>query len=145
MASKTKPHNHRQTEEPPHAGLGRRFLLVLLAVGVAAGTWAFFEFVVWNRLPPDLVGKWVVQGGEQDGATFDFFRNGTMVGRINVHGKEGIINAQVRVEGNTLHSTTTNPNTGAAETRTQTIESLTNTALVLQDDRGQRLIMERAE
>src|SRR5258708_7271342 len=52
----------------------------------AGGTWAVMELVVWNKLPPQLVGKWAVQGGEQDGATFDFFRNGTMVGRLNMGG-----------------------------------------------------------
>ncbi len=128
------------------AGSGkRRLALGLLAFAVAGTTWAVLELVVWNKLPPELLGKWVVQGGEQDGATFDFFRGGKMVGRINVRGQEGIINARVRVEGKTLYSTTTNPNNRLEETRQQTIVTLNETSLVLQDDRGKLQKMERAD
>jgi hypothetical protein len=123
----------------------RRWMLVLLALAVATATWGVFEFVVWNNLPRELVGKWVVEGGEQDGATFDFFRKGTMVGRINVRGQEGIINARVRVEGQLLYSTTTNPNTRLEVTRSQKILTLSENALVLQDDQGQLLRMIRAD
>src|ERR1043166_1802145 len=105
-------------------------------VFAAAGSWAFAEFVVWNKLPADLVGKWVVEGGEQDGATFDFYRSGKMLGRINLSGREGIIEANVEVEGGQLRATTRNPRTGAMETRTQTIVQRTNSHLVLRDDRG---------
>ena len=111
----------------------------------AGGTWAILEFVIWNKLPAELVGKWVVQGGEQDGATFDFYRSGAMVGRINLRGKEGIVNAGVRVEGKTLFSSTTNPHSGKEETRQQTIVKLDDTSLILRDDRGQLLKMERAD
>lgn len=123
----------------------RLFALGLCLVVSAAATWAVFEYVVWNRLPALLVGKWVVEGGDQDGATFDFLRDGRMVGRINVQGKQGVINARVKVEGVTLFATTRNPTTGQDETRTQIIKSLTNRALVLQDDRGNLLSMVRAD
>ena len=103
------------------------------------------EFVVWNKLPPELVGKWVVQGGEQDGATFDFYRSGAMVGRINLRGKEGIINAQAAVDGDVLLITTQNPQTRRDETKKQTIKTLSATQLVLQDDQGNRFRMERAD
>jgi hypothetical protein len=109
------------------------------------GTWALFEFVVWNRIPGKLVGKWVVEGGPQDGATFDFFRDGTMTGRINLQGREGIVQAGVRVKGDVLYSTTTNPNTGQPETRQQTIEELSRETLILKDARGSRLRLVRAD
>ena len=118
---------------------------LLLMGTAAAASWAIAEFVVFNRLPSDLIGKWVVDGGEQDGATFDFFRNGTMEGRINVRGVEHRIEARVRVEGDKLLSTTRNPNTGQDETRPQEIKVLTRTNLVLQDSRGQQLHLSRAE
>jgi uncharacterized protein (TIGR03066 family) len=114
---------------------------VLLAAG---GTWAVMEFVVWNKLPPELVGKWVVQGGEQDGATFDFYRNGTMVGRINNRGMEGVIDARVAVEGESLFITTQNPRTKGDETKTHTIKTLNGQQLVLQDQQGTVFRMERA-
>src|SRR5262249_1598409 len=42
---------------------------LLLAGG---GTLAVFEFFIWNKLPPGLAGKWVVQGGPMSGGTFEF-------------------------------------------------------------------------
>jgi hypothetical protein len=123
----------------------RGLVILLCLVFAGGGTWAVMEYYVFNTLPPELVGKWVVQEGEQEGATFDFFRNGSMRGRINLRGREGIIDARVRVENGTLLSTTRNPNTGANETRTQQIVTLNATSLVLKDDRGQVLRLQRAE
>jgi hypothetical protein len=60
-------------------------LCLLLSAG---GAWAVFEFVVWNRLPAELVGKWVVEGGAQDGATFDFSRSGNLEAHLNNKGME---------------------------------------------------------
>jgi hypothetical protein len=128
---------------PPRSRRGR-ILLVASALGLCTATWAFFEFVVWNRLPPELVGKWVVVEGPQEGATFDFFRNGTMTGRINLGGNEGIINARVRVEGKNIYSTTRHPETGQEDTVVQIIRRLTATELVVEDERGKLLKMERA-
>jgi hypothetical protein len=68
-----------------------------------------------------------------------------MQGRINVSGREGIVDARVKVEGDTLFSTTRNPNSGQEETRTQKIKSLTATQLVLEDDRGYTMRMTRAD
>jgi uncharacterized protein (TIGR03066 family) len=109
------------------------------------GSWVFAEFVLWNKLPSELVGKWVVEGGEQDGATFDFYRGGTMVGRVNLNGREGVINARVEIQDDRLRATTKNPNTGAMETRTQKIVQLTRARLVLRDERGNVLYMTRAD
>jgi uncharacterized protein (TIGR03066 family) len=119
-------------------------LLALCLVFACAGTWAIMEHLVWNRLPSSLVGKWVVQGGEQDGATFDFYPNGVMIGRVNLGGKEGIVNAQVAVEEDTLFITTKNPRTGQADTKTQTIKTLNAKELVLDDERKNVFRMVRA-
>jgi uncharacterized protein (TIGR03066 family) len=120
-------------------------LLALCLLVPFGGTWAAFEFVVWNRLPGALVGKWVVTEGEQEGATFDFYRGGTMVGRINMKGREGIVEARVRVEDKTLFITTTNPFTHQEETRTQAIRVMTGTELVLEDGEGHVFPMRRAQ
>jgi len=122
-----------------------RWVLVAVVLLSGGGAWAFAEFVLWNKLPSELVGKWVVEGGEQDGATFDFTRSGNMVGRINVKGNEHFILAKVDVEEKRLLATTENPNTGARETRTQTIVRLTRTQLILRDERGNDLRMVRAD
>ncbi len=119
--------------------------LVLCLVLTAGATWAVVEFVGWSRIPHALAGKWVVQGGEQDGATFDFHRNGTMIGRINVRGKEAIIDARVRVEGDSLLITTRNPTTQRDEVRSLKIEKLTPTQLILEDPRGVVMRMEKAQ
>src|SRR5262249_46711712 len=96
------------------------------------------------RVPNHLIGKWVIEGGEQDGATLDFFRDGTMLGRLNVQGREALVKARVLVEGNKLFITTQNPNTRADETRVQIIRTLTREALVLEDERGKSFTLKRA-
>jgi uncharacterized protein (TIGR03066 family) len=116
----------------------------MVAVLTFLGTWTFFEWVVWARVPSELVGKWVVTEGPQEGATFDFHRNGTMVGRVNAGGREAIINAQVRVEDKKIYSTTKNPQTGQEDTRVLVIRTLTARELVVEDEQGQVLKMERA-
>jgi uncharacterized protein (TIGR03066 family) len=146
-AEKSHPRKPQpRPEAAPRGAFSWRWPLVILGMlVVAASTWALFEFVVWNTLPANLVGKWVVTGGTQDGATFDFYRNGTMVGNINAEGRTGIINASVRVEDNQLLITTVNPNTGRNETKTQTIKTLTATQLILLDEQGETYTLERAE
>jgi uncharacterized protein (TIGR03066 family) len=109
------------------------------------GTWAFLERVVWARVPSELVGKWVVTEGPQEGATFDFYRSGSMVGRVNAGGNEAVVNARIRVEDNKIYSTTTNPHTGRDETMILTIRTLTARELVVEDQQGKVLRMERAE
>jgi uncharacterized protein (TIGR03066 family) len=120
-------------------------VLILGLLLAAGGTWAVFEFVIWSKVPSALLGKWVVEGGEQDGANFDFFRDGTMVGRVNLRGSEGIIKARVRVEGDKLILITQNSQTGQTVLRTQRIRTLTRTELVLEDGKGQLTRMSRAD
>jgi hypothetical protein len=152
-ATRTKPKNQIHTDrahvdrQPADSRSFVRRWAVLAAclLFAATATWVVLEFVVWNKIPALLVGKWVVEGGEQDGATFDFFRNGSMVGHINLQGRIGIVKAQVRVEGETLFSTTRSPHRGTDDTREQKIVRLTKSELVLQDERGQVLRMFRAD
>jgi hypothetical protein len=49
------------------------------------------------------------------------------------------------VEDRKIYSTTTNPNTGQDETRVLTIHTLTARNLVVEDEQGQVLKMERAD
>ena len=121
----------------------RHLLLALLALLIASSVVAFFEFVV-PQVPSELIGKWVVVEGPQEGATFDFFRNGTMQGRVNMGGKEGIVDARIRVHGKNLVSATKHPLTGAEDVRTQIIRTLTAKELVLEDQQGKLLKMKPA-
>src|SRR5262245_26466017 len=108
--------NKKVTQQPLPVTRGssawRWLIPIFCVVVVGVGSWAATEHFIFNKVPGQLVGKWVVLGGDQDGATFDFYRSGVMEGRINVGGKEGRISARVHVEGKNLFSTTTNPNTG---------------------------------
>jgi uncharacterized protein (TIGR03066 family) len=137
----------QQTVARPSPSRRGRWLLIALALVVCAATWGFFELVVWNTLPSELVGKWVVVKGppEYRDAIFDFHRNGTMEGRINVKGNEFIIKANVRVEGDKIHSTSKNPTTGEEKTQVQIIRSLTATELVVEDEQGKVTKMERVK
>ncbi len=123
----------------------RRLLLGLAALLAATSVWAFFEFVVWSQIPSELVGKWVVLEGPQEGATFDFFRGGTMKGKVNIEGREGIVNGHVRLDGKNLLWTTKHSQTGAEDTRSKFIRTLTAKNLVLEDQQGGLLKMERAD
>jgi uncharacterized protein (TIGR03066 family) len=111
------------------------------------GTWKFPEARpverVEKKLPEKLLGKWVVKGGELDGAAFDFRGDGSMVGRVNVKGMEAIIKARVRVEGNKLFSVTQDP-VGKDDTRTLIIKTLNANELIVQDGRGQVITLKRA-
>ncbi len=123
----------------------RAALLGICLLLSGGGTWAVMEFVVWNTTPPELVGKWVVTHGPQEGATFDFHRNSTMIGRVNQDGKLGIVNARIHVEDDKIYATTKNPRTGQDTTLVQTIRTLTARNLVIEDEQGNRTFMERAE
>jgi uncharacterized protein (TIGR03066 family) len=139
--AKPQSHNAPRSGWPATAKVA---LLVCVGLLAGLGTWVVLEFVIWNRVPAELLGKWVVQQGPQEGATFDFYRNGTMVGKVNVGGKEAIINATIRVEDKTIYSTTQHPQTGQTDTKKLLIRTLTATQMVVEDEQGQVLNMERA-
>src|SRR5262249_4086439 len=119
-----------QARTPKVAGRGpasppalwrHKWVLGLALVALAFGTtFSVFEFVLPGRIPPELVGEWRVVGGQMDGATFEFRRDGTMIGRLTADGKEGLIEGTAEVVGTKLRTTTTNPFTRKAETGTQT-------------------------
>jgi uncharacterized protein (TIGR03066 family) len=118
--------------------------VALLCVAVtAAASFALFEYLILSKVPRPMLGKWVVTQGDMVGATLEFYRDGTMIGRLTKDGKEGVIKARVRADDATLWSTTTNPMTHREETATQAIVSLTEDELILEDDKGGVIKMER--
>ena len=68
----------------------RPLLLALTGLIVGAATWGFCEFVLWSKVPSELVGKWVVNEGPDKGSTIDFYRNGTMVTNVSTAGLQGV-------------------------------------------------------
>jgi hypothetical protein len=136
---------HQLRKSGPQRSARSLLIAVLCALVAFGGTWAFFEFVVWNTVPTELLGKWVVTEGPQEGATFDFFRGGTMVGKVNAGGNEAVVNARIRVEDRKIFSTTVNPNTGRDDTRVLIVRRLSATDLVIEDAESGVLKMERAQ
>ena len=65
--------------------------------------------------------------------------------RLNAGGKEAIVKARVRVEDRKIYSTTRNPHTGQDDTKVLVIRTLTARQLVVEDEQGQVLRMERAD
>ena len=92
-----------------------------------------------KKLPKELVGKWVVAEGPQEGAAFEFFPNAKMVAKLNANGNEVVVNATVRVENKKLFSATKNPETGQEDIRVFLIRTLTAKEFVLEDDKGKPL------
>jgi hypothetical protein len=136
----------RPTAVPePRSSVKRWAVLALCLLLAGGGTWAFFEFVVWNRVPAELVGKWVVTEGPDEGGTIDFYRGGTMVAHVNLGGNLGIIEAKIRVEDRKIIATLRNQQTGAVGTRVQTIKVQEGKRLVLEDERGNLIKLERAD
>jgi uncharacterized protein (TIGR03066 family) len=123
----------------------RVWLLAIVLVGVvAAASCAVFAFVLPDSIPPEVVGKWRVTGGDWQGMTLEFTRNGTMIGKATINGSDRELEGQATVSGNTLRTTTTNPFTGKAETGTQAIITLTETEFVVEDQQGRRTTMTRS-
>ena len=151
MKHKSKPTANKIRPPAPlaHAQKGSswkfRGLLGLCLVIPAGGTWALMEFVVWNKLPNELVGKWeVIQGPPKfKEAEVLFYRSGKMIGHFNDHGKDRGIEADVRVEGDKLYITTRSPETGEEHVSVQTIRTLNERQLVVADDRGAVISMAR--
>lgn len=146
---RTKPETIRSPRNPAgdrvQSGLPRWAVLAICFLLAASATWGFFEFVVWNALPPELVGKWVVvEPQKQDGATFDFFRNGTLEAHLNNDGTEFVLKARVAVRDKILFTTTQNPSTGRDETRKSIIRELTKDSLIVEFEKSESWKMMRA-
>jgi hypothetical protein len=130
----------------PAPRLLRRCLLVaagFLLIGGAA--WAVLEFLVWNRLPHDLVGKWVVVEGQMEGATFQFYRDGHMVAQARIGRQQRTLKGSVEVEKKILYVTARDNDTGEPYTVAKVIRVLNARQLVLEDEPGKLLRLERVK
>jgi hypothetical protein len=150
----------REAGQPPHSRSGRDWgdfrkrAIVFLCVALTAGiAYTISYFFLLSRIPRPMIGAWAVMevtskgAGKADeslkGGTLDFRRDGTMIGKINMAGKEGTIQATVAVEGDMLRITSVNPQTGQAVTDVQTIRILASDQFVIEDRKGTTLRMER--
>lgn len=134
----------QQTQRAYRRALLMKAAFASLVIALVAGaTFALFHFVIWNRIPHQMAGTWLIPEGELKGATLEFLRNGTMVGIVNIDGKEGRIRGKIDVEEGKLHITTIHPVTFKEHTDTQTIQSLTDDEFVIVDKKGTVIRMER--
>jgi uncharacterized protein (TIGR03066 family) len=147
---KSRNNPPRDAAAPTHGSgrfFSRRLVLFLIFLLAGAGTWAFFEFVVWNKIPSELVGKWDIVDGPKEyrEAVFEFYRNGTMEGRVDRGDMLHIIRSTIQLDGKKLIITSRHPETGAEKVQVQTIRTLTDRELIVEDERGTRIRMRRAE
>ena len=105
----------------------------------------FLEYVVWNTVPPELVGRWVVSEGPDRGQTLDFHRGGTLIATVTQETKVGVVEARIRVDGKKITATLTNQITGERGTRTQTIRHLDARNLVLEAEGGMVIKLHRPD
>jgi uncharacterized protein (TIGR03066 family) len=124
----------------------RRLLMVVCCfLGAGLLTFLLFEYLIPGKVPSALVGKWLVQGGEQAGVTLEFGRHGAFQATASVGGQVGGFKGRVEVDGEKLHIFSVNPQTGEEEAKTHVIEKLTDTELILRDQRGVSSMLTRVE
>jgi uncharacterized protein (TIGR03066 family) len=123
----------------------KSLLLGLVCVALSAlATFATFEIFFPDPLPAAMRGKWVVVEGEGlKGATLEFYADGRMVGTIRTPEKEVTLTGRVQVAGNSFRVTTAGSNGRVEATDIEEILDLTDRRFVVQDSRGEVLIMER--
>jgi uncharacterized protein (TIGR03066 family) len=110
----------------------------------AVATYAALETFYPAPLPVAMRGKWVVVDGKGlRGATLEFSPEGRMVGTVQGPGREVKLHGRVEVEGNRFRITTTDPGGNVQTSELEDILELTDRQFVVQDSRGEVLIMER--
>jgi uncharacterized protein (TIGR03066 family) len=143
-AKRPKPPKPRPVRRAGRPWTWRHWGLLALWLFLAAGgAWAALELVVWNRLPPELVGKWQVKEGPMAGGAFYFSRSGTLEIHGNNQGRYYTLKGRVALEGKNLLTTTQNPRSQQDETRTSVIQELTANSLILELESGEVLKMVR--
>lgn len=112
----------------------------------AAATYAGFTFLLPPPLPVALRGTWLVLEGEGvKGNVLTLASDGSLTGTVLIEEKEVPITGRVEVEGNRLRVFTAGPYGGVEQSEPHEILDLTGNRFVLQDSRGEVVIMERTE
>jgi uncharacterized protein (TIGR03066 family) len=117
---------------PPSSELRWLLLLACLVVSLAA-TYFVLTTYVWPPIPDSMVGTWEVKGGEMGGTRMTFHRDGTFSSMVTIEGRDIPIEAHVELHDKTLRFTIVNGLTRREETKTQTIRSLTETEMIVEE------------
>jgi uncharacterized protein (TIGR03066 family) len=124
--------------------LGGRAGSVLLILFLAAITYTVGEHLLLVRVPHLMLGKWIVAEGKFEGSTVEFLRDGTMISNLKKDGVTVRIEGQIQVDGTLVEVTTRDQNTGKQVKDALTLLELSAQHFVTQDERGEVLIMKRA-
>jgi hypothetical protein len=129
-----QPQQHTPSNPPRY-----RTWLVSGALFLVAGAGVYFALAWYLRptLPDEIVGDWRIEGGEMNGTRVSFARDGTFKTFVIVDGKEVEVKAAVQKHNDTLHYTMVLPDTGQQVTKTQTIKSLTEREMVIEENHQQ--------
>ncbi len=112
-----------------------RWLVVLVGLaGSGAASYFVLTTYVLPKLPDALVGTWQVRGGEMNGTQMTFQRDGTFTALVNLDGREVPVQARVEFHDKTLRFIVVNGLTGKEETKTQTIKSLTEKEMIVEEN-----------
>ncbi len=141
-----RPHKEpaRQVNQPPQeprtpasASLRKYLFGGLLFVAAVVLGYFVVTWLLRPTLPDSIVGEWRMAGGDIDGTRFSFARDGTFKAKLTVNGKEVEVQAHVEMHDDTLRYTILNPATGKNEIKIQTIKSLTDQEMVVEENRQQ--------
>jgi len=117
-----------------------RWLLAAAFLFIAASlTYGLIDYVLFPRIPAELVGTWRVQGGPQNGVILHFDRNGDFEARYALGDKQGGVHARAEIDSSDhkkLRIVSTNSKTGRRMTKIHIIRSLTESEMLLEDPTG---------
>ena len=116
---------------------------------VSTSTLIANEFVVWNKIPPELAGLWEVEDGPLKRSTFEFFRNGDFEQTLKVNSKgmkrDVARKTRVALKDKTLLMITKDTQTRKETTAEANIRELTADTLILELEQGDVLRLVRIE
>jgi hypothetical protein len=139
MRKTTAPAGRAQTA--PSAGKRGTFRGWLLGgpLFLVSAVVAYFLVTALLRptLPDSIVGDWRIEGGDLKGARFSFTRDGKFKAVLTVNGRPVEVDALVEKRDDTLRYTIVNPATGKKEIKVQTIKSLTEREMIVEENRQQ--------
>jgi hypothetical protein len=145
LAALKKRKTHKPTAAAPASrkagkfGVPRWAWIALALLVVGGGTLAVFEFLIWTKVPPALVGTWEVQHGSLSGGTLTFSRDGT----LQMRHRTADVRWNVSVQDKALVMTTRSAYGPAEQTQRGFIRELTANSLVLELDKGEVLTLVR--
>ena len=112
----------------------------LFAAGSGLAAWDYFRC----KLPPEIVGKWVVEEGPQFGGSFEFFRSGSLVIRLKNNNKEFVHRIHVDLIDKALVTNEPRRADFLHPVSSYVIQELTPNTLILEFEEGEVLRMSRA-